>query len=64
MNTISLNSIELVESLDAGEIRQRLVDLDRQERALRVLLKAAVAREKSHSRGASVVPQQSETAHD
>jgi hypothetical protein len=64
MNTIFHNPVELVESLVADEIRQRLIELDHQERALRVLLKAAVAREKHHTRSASVVPQQSEATRD
>lgn len=36
----------LIESLDAGELRQRLRDLDHQQRALRVLLRAALARDR------------------
>jgi hypothetical protein len=36
----------LVESLDAEAIRARLADLDRQARALRVLLRAARARQR------------------
>jgi hypothetical protein len=38
--------VELVRSLDAGAIRQRLDDLDRERSALLVLLRAALRRRK------------------
>jgi hypothetical protein len=37
----------LVETLDPDEIRRELDDLDRRSRALRVLLRSAVARQRS-----------------
>lgn len=42
--TIPPDPVELVDRLDAETIRTRLADLDRQSRALRVLLRAAVTR--------------------
>lgn len=35
------NASKIVESLKADEIRQRLIEIGREERALRVLLRAA-----------------------
>lgn len=51
------NATALVESLDSLTIRQRLERLDSEEQALKVLLRAAVARERGggphrESRGA------------
>jgi hypothetical protein len=40
----------LIDSLDADAIRAQLEDLDRQERALRVLLRSAVARQRAQQR--------------
>jgi hypothetical protein len=40
----------LIEQLDAEAIRARLAEMDRQSRALRVLLRSAVARQRAASR--------------
>jgi hypothetical protein len=40
------DALALIERLDVGQIRQRLRELEQQSRALRVLLRAAVARER------------------
>jgi hypothetical protein len=42
--------VTLVDRLEPDAIRERLVELDRQSRALRVLLRAAVARERAPRR--------------
>jgi hypothetical protein len=42
--------VELVEKLDPEEIRNRLLDLYNQQNALRVLLRAAVARQRKQGR--------------
>ena len=39
-----VNPTQLLDSLDAEEIRRRLQTLDAEEKALRVLLRAALAR--------------------
>jgi hypothetical protein len=43
--------VVLVDQLEPEAIRQRIAELDRQSRALRVLLRAAVARERAASQG-------------
>jgi hypothetical protein len=40
----TIDPVHIVDRLDAAYIRARLSELDRQQRALRVLLRAAVAR--------------------
>jgi hypothetical protein len=45
--------LDLVEQLDPDKIRQQLTDLDRQSRALRVLLRAALARRRGQQRNHS-----------
>jgi hypothetical protein len=42
--------VALIEGLESRTIRERLADLDEQSRALRVLLRAAVARERAAAR--------------
>ncbi len=42
--------VNLVDNLDPDALRQRLRELERQQRAVRVLLRAAVAREKKLDR--------------
>jgi hypothetical protein len=42
----STDPVALVESLEPGVLRTRIAELDRQARALKILLRAAVAREK------------------
>ena len=42
----SADPISLIESLDPSELRSRLELLDRQQSALRVLLRAALARQR------------------
>ena len=44
------NPITIVESLDPDKIREQLQELYRTEKALRTLLRAAVAREKAKER--------------
>ncbi|HEY7313306.1 MAG TPA: hypothetical protein VH643_28410 [Gemmataceae bacterium] len=48
--THTLNTAALVESLDAEAIRDQLAELDRQSRALRVLLRSAQARQRAADR--------------
>ncbi|HEX5271457.1 MAG TPA: hypothetical protein VFW33_13265 [Gemmataceae bacterium] len=52
MSTTALlpDPVAMVDSLEPDAIRARLADLDRQSRALRVLLRAAVARERQDLR--------------
>jgi hypothetical protein len=53
MSTIAAqiaDPVALVDSLEPVAIRDRLAELDRQSRALRVLLRAAVARERQTRR--------------
>jgi hypothetical protein len=42
---------DLIDRLDPGAIRERLEDLDRQAAALRVLLRAALARRREETLG-------------
>ena len=50
--TAFLDYATIVDHLDPGAIRERLSELDRQSRALRVLLRAALAHQRSQpSRG-------------
>ncbi len=42
----STDPLQLIESLDPDQIRDRLAELDRQSAALRTLLRAAVARDR------------------
>jgi hypothetical protein len=46
METEAPDPVALVDGLDAAAIRARIAELERQGRALRVLLRAAVARER------------------
>jgi hypothetical protein len=48
--THTLNAAALVESLDPEAIRDQLAELDRQSRALRVLLRSAQARQRAADR--------------
>jgi hypothetical protein len=41
------DAVTLIDNLDPGALRRQLLDLERQRRAVRVLLRAAVAREKA-----------------
>jgi hypothetical protein len=50
------NAREVLKSLDAAEIRQRLEDLDREKEALRVLLRAAARNEKRQALALSGSP--------
>ncbi len=47
MDTATADPVAMVDALNPDAIRSRLVELDRQSRALRVLLRAAVARERA-----------------
>jgi hypothetical protein len=50
MSTVIMtDAIQLVENLDAEAIRKELDDLERREDALRVLYRAAVARQRKRS---------------
>jgi hypothetical protein len=64
MNTTTIDPVALVDGLEPDAIRSRIAELDRQSRALRVLLRAAVARErdKQHLQAAGQ-PQRREAAH-
>jgi hypothetical protein len=55
MDTIT-DPVTLVDRLEPEAIRQRLADLDRQSRALRVLLRAAVTRERQELRRKTLGP--------
>jgi hypothetical protein len=46
MDASTTDPVALVDALEPDVIRERIADLDRQSRALRVLLRAAVARER------------------
>jgi hypothetical protein len=50
--TLPADPAALIEALDPDLIRDRLAELDRQSRALRVLLRTAVARQRSTGRHA------------
>jgi hypothetical protein len=50
--TLPADPAALIENLDAEAIRDRLAELDRQTRALRVLLRSAVARQRFATRRA------------
>jgi hypothetical protein len=50
--TLPTDAVTLIENLDPDVIRDRLAELDRQSRALRVLLRSAVARQHSTIRRA------------
>jgi hypothetical protein len=54
-HTTAPDPVALVDQLEPDAIRTRLAELDRQSRALRVLLRAAVARERR--RQAPVTPE-------
>jgi hypothetical protein len=47
---LATDAVALIESLDARTIRARLAELDRQSRALRVLLRSALARQRKVGR--------------
>ena len=54
---MNADPVAMVDQLEPDVIRARLVELDRQSRALRVLLRAAVARERvAHRRAAPPLP--------
>jgi hypothetical protein len=44
--TAITDPVAMIDQLEPDAIRQRIADLDRQSRALRVLLRAAIARER------------------
>jgi hypothetical protein len=50
MEVITANPAALIETLEPDQIRYQIAELDRQQRALRVLLRAAVARERKANR--------------
>ena len=56
--TIPPDAVALIESLDPEAIRNRLAELDRQSRALRVLLRSAMARQHAASRRHAPLPQE------
>jgi hypothetical protein len=45
------DAASIIDGLDPAALRRQLAELERQQRAVRVLLRAAVAREKSALRG-------------
>ena len=47
MSATTIDPVALVDGLEPDAIRWRIAELDRQSRALRVLLRAAVARERN-----------------
>jgi hypothetical protein len=51
----------LIESLNPQTIRERLAELDRQVRALRVLLRSALARQRAATRRDNRIAQQEST---
>jgi hypothetical protein len=55
----ALDPVAVLDRLDSGTILTRLAELDREHRALRVLLRAARARERRQSAG----DRQREVAH-
>jgi hypothetical protein len=59
MDALPIDPVTLVDRLEPEALRERLRDLDRQSRAIRVLLRAAVARERQDLRrkAISVAPQ-------
>jgi hypothetical protein len=48
--TLPTDAASLIEQLDTQAIRDRLAELDRQSRALRVLLRSALARQRAAPR--------------
>jgi hypothetical protein len=58
-DTLPADPVSLIERIDPDAIRERLADLDRQTRALRVLLRSALARQRVTKRRAP-----REEAHD
>jgi hypothetical protein len=50
MDATPLDPVTLVDGLDPDAIRKQLDDLDRQSSALRVLLRAAIARKRAAQR--------------
>jgi hypothetical protein len=56
MNASTTDPVALVDALEPDVIRERIADLDRQIRALRVLLRAAVARERRVRPTGAAVP--------
>lgn len=50
--TLPADPAAMIEALDPETIRDHLIELDRQSRALRVLLRAAIARRRSTARRA------------
>jgi hypothetical protein len=51
MRTLGPDASSLIETLDADAIAAELAELDRQQRALRVLLRAARARQRVTHKG-------------
>ncbi len=56
MDTTTADPVALVDALEPDAIRSRLADLDRQSRALRVLLRAAIARERRERPASGATP--------
>ncbi len=48
--TILTDPVAIVDSLEPDDLRERIAGLDRRSRALRVLLRAVVARERARDR--------------
>jgi hypothetical protein len=55
--------VAVIDSLDARTIRDRLTDLRRQEDALRILLRAALARQRDRAASAPHTPADEEARH-
>jgi hypothetical protein len=62
MSTTAADPVALIEQLDAADLRRQIAELDRQRRALAVLLRAAAARERQRDRAAAP-PEGQEVAH-
>jgi hypothetical protein len=51
----SMDATQVIESLDAGEIRQRIQALEGEQKALAVLLRAALVRERQQAKAQATV---------
>ena len=63
MSTTTPDLTELVADLDPADLRQRIAELDRQRRALAVLLRSAIARQLGRRRPTETIPARPEVRH-
>jgi hypothetical protein len=60
----TVDPVSVIDSLDPNELRERLHELDRQQPALRVLLRAALARQRDREQDSKRSPKRTtEHAH-